>query len=127
MNWRSAYPKENQHLRGTSTAEPGRIAAETKRQMSELVPPIPFVYDIRRQGRFPRTLQIFIVRGARGLVKRGPIARFIEPMDCLPVEKVPEGDAWTYELKRGVRGWHITTWANSSAEAQMRGAGSQVA
>ena len=28
-----------------------------------------------------------------------PIARFIEPMECLPVEKIPEGDVWTYELK----------------------------
>ncbi|HEX3471240.1 MAG TPA: RNA ligase family protein [Silvibacterium sp.] len=26
-------------------------------------------------------------------------ARFIKPMECLPVEKVPEGDNWTYELK----------------------------
>jgi ATP-dependent DNA ligase len=25
--------------------------------------------------------------------------RFIEPMECLPVEKVPIGDHWTYELK----------------------------
>ena len=25
--------------------------------------------------------------------------RFIEPMECLPVAKVPEGDHWTYELK----------------------------
>lgn len=29
----------------------------------------------------------------------GLIARFIEPMECLPVPKVPEGDQWTYELK----------------------------
>jgi ATP-dependent DNA ligase len=27
------------------------------------------------------------------------IARFIKPMDCLPVEKIPEGDIWSYELK----------------------------
>jgi ATP-dependent DNA ligase len=26
-------------------------------------------------------------------------ARFIEPMECLPVEQIPEGDLWTYELK----------------------------
>jgi ATP-dependent DNA ligase len=26
-------------------------------------------------------------------------ARFIKPMECLPVEKIPEGDNWTYELK----------------------------
>lgn len=25
--------------------------------------------------------------------------KFVEPMDCLPVAKVPEGDQWTYELK----------------------------
>jgi ATP-dependent DNA ligase len=34
-----------------------------------------------------------------GLPKSGQIARFIHPMECLPVEKMPEGDAWTYELK----------------------------
>jgi DNA ligase D-like protein (predicted ligase) len=33
------------------------------------------------------------------LVSRGYIARFIEPMECLPVEKIPEGELWTYELK----------------------------
>ena len=27
------------------------------------------------------------------------VARFIEPMECLPVEKIPEGKLWTYELK----------------------------
>ncbi len=27
------------------------------------------------------------------------IARFIEPMECLPVTTVPEGEQWTYELK----------------------------
>jgi DNA ligase D-like protein (predicted ligase) len=27
------------------------------------------------------------------------IARFMEPMECLPVEQIPEGDPWTYELK----------------------------
>jgi DNA ligase D-like protein (predicted ligase) len=26
-------------------------------------------------------------------------ARFIEPMECLPVETIPEGSLWTYELK----------------------------
>ena len=25
--------------------------------------------------------------------------RFLEPMKCLPVKKIPEGDAWLYELK----------------------------
>jgi bifunctional non-homologous end joining protein LigD len=33
------------------------------------------------------------------LVKRGQTARFIEPMECVPVEKIPEGELWTYELK----------------------------
>jgi DNA ligase D-like protein (predicted ligase) len=33
------------------------------------------------------------------LVKHGETARFIEPMECLPVEKIPEGAFWTYELK----------------------------
>jgi ATP-dependent DNA ligase len=27
------------------------------------------------------------------------IVRFIEPMECLSVENIPEGDFWTYELK----------------------------
>jgi ATP-dependent DNA ligase len=29
----------------------------------------------------------------------GLIVRFIEPMECLPVSKIPEGDQRTYELK----------------------------
>jgi ATP-dependent DNA ligase len=33
------------------------------------------------------------------LGKRGQGARFIEPMECLPVENIPEGELWTYELK----------------------------
>ena len=33
------------------------------------------------------------------VVRREQTARFIEPMECLPVEKIPEGDLWTYELK----------------------------
>jgi ATP-dependent DNA ligase len=33
------------------------------------------------------------------LAKHGERARFIEPMECLPVENIPEGDFWTYELK----------------------------
>jgi hypothetical protein len=28
-------------------------------------------------------------------------AQFIKPMECLPVEKIPEGDNWTYELLCG--------------------------
>jgi ATP-dependent DNA ligase len=32
-------------------------------------------------------------------VKNGRAVRFIEPMECLPVEKIPEGNLWTYELK----------------------------
>jgi hypothetical protein len=31
--------------------------------------------------------------------KTPTIARFIQPMECLSVEKIPEGCAWTYELK----------------------------
>jgi ATP-dependent DNA ligase len=27
------------------------------------------------------------------------IARFIYPMECLPVPKIPEGPLWTYEIK----------------------------
>jgi DNA ligase D-like protein (predicted ligase) len=32
-------------------------------------------------------------------VQQVKTAQFIEPMECLPVERIPEGDAWTYELK----------------------------
>jgi ATP-dependent DNA ligase len=34
-----------------------------------------------------------------GLAKNERVARFIEPMECLSVERIPEGDAWTSELK----------------------------
>jgi ATP-dependent DNA ligase len=33
------------------------------------------------------------------LAIEGRVARFIEPMECMPVEKIPEGDVWSYELK----------------------------
>ena len=33
------------------------------------------------------------------MLRHAQTARFIEPMECLPVEKIPEGDLWTYELK----------------------------
>jgi ATP dependent DNA ligase domain len=33
------------------------------------------------------------------LARREQTARFIEPMECLPGEHIPEGDHWTYELK----------------------------
>jgi ATP-dependent DNA ligase len=33
------------------------------------------------------------------LAKSERVARFIEPMECLPVENIPDGDLWTYELK----------------------------
>jgi ATP-dependent DNA ligase len=33
------------------------------------------------------------------LAKEGRVARFIEPMECMPVVKIPEGDVWSYELK----------------------------
>jgi hypothetical protein len=32
-------------------------------------------------------------------------ARFIEPMDCLPVTKLPEGAGWTWEIK--LDGWRM--------------------
>jgi ATP-dependent DNA ligase len=46
----------------------------------------------------PRINRLFIAGGA-GLGKRGQGARFIEPMECLPVENIPEGELLTYELK----------------------------
>jgi hypothetical protein len=39
------------------------------------------------------------MRSSRVLVRHEHTARFIEPMECLPVEEIPEGDVWTYELK----------------------------
>ena len=33
------------------------------------------------------------------MAKHDQLARFIEPMECLPVDRIPEGDLWTYELK----------------------------
>lgn len=33
------------------------------------------------------------------MVKREQTARFIQPMECLPLEKIPAGELWTYELK----------------------------
>jgi DNA ligase D-like protein (predicted ligase) len=33
------------------------------------------------------------------LARREQTARFIEPMECLPGEHIPEGDHWTYEIK----------------------------
>ena len=39
------------------------------------------------------------LRKEAGLPKYEQRARFIVPMECLPVETIPEGDAWTYELK----------------------------
>jgi ATP-dependent DNA ligase len=33
------------------------------------------------------------------LAKEGRVGRFIEPMECMPVVKIPEGDVWSYELK----------------------------
>jgi hypothetical protein len=35
------------------------------------------------------------------LAKEGRVAHFIEPMECMPVEKIPEGDVWSYELLCG--------------------------
>jgi ATP-dependent DNA ligase len=33
------------------------------------------------------------------LARTERIARFIEPMECLPVDRIPEGHLWSYELK----------------------------
>jgi ATP-dependent DNA ligase len=32
-------------------------------------------------------------------------ARFVEPMECLPVDKLPEGTVWTWEIK--LDGWRM--------------------
>jgi ATP-dependent DNA ligase len=37
--------------------------------------------------------------GVGGLATDRRGARFIETMECLPEEQIPEGDFWTYELK----------------------------
>jgi ATP-dependent DNA ligase len=33
------------------------------------------------------------------------MARFIEPMECLPVPKLPTGGGWLYEIK--LDGWRL--------------------
>ena len=33
------------------------------------------------------------------------LARFIEPMECLPVQKLPAGGNWLYEIK--LDGWRL--------------------
>jgi ATP-dependent DNA ligase len=39
-------------------------------------------------------------------VSVGPIkAQFLEPMECLPVTKLPEGAMWTWEIK--LDGWRM--------------------
>lgn len=61
------------------------------------------------------------------LVKRRQVARFIEPMECLPVERIPEGDLWTYELKLdgyrlvGVRtGGKVTLYSRRGTDLSQR-------
>jgi ATP-dependent DNA ligase len=49
-----------------------------------------------RIGELPPRL---VHEGSWGLAKNGQIVRFTEPMECLPVGEIPEGDLWTYELK----------------------------
>jgi DNA ligase D-like protein (predicted ligase) len=71
--------------------------------------------------------RLFSCQGARVVAKRGQIARFIEPMECLPVEKIPEGDLWTYELKLdgyrlvGVRtGGKVTLYSRRGTDLSQR-------
>jgi ATP-dependent DNA ligase len=47
-----------------------------------------------------------------GLAKSEQIARFITPMECLPVGEIPEGDLWTYELK--LDGYRFSTGLEST-------------
>jgi hypothetical protein len=58
-------------------------------------------HSISLQSRMaipPRTTVHFCTRSWE-LARDRSVAHFIEPMECLPVEKIPEGDVWTYELK----------------------------
>jgi ATP-dependent DNA ligase len=41
---------------------------------------------------------LLLIARSTGL-KKSHNARFIKPMEWLPVEKIPDGDNWTYELK----------------------------
>ena len=42
----------------------------------------------------------FSFRRDNSLVSAGKIkAQFLEPMECLPVTKLPEGAFWTWEIK----------------------------
>jgi bifunctional non-homologous end joining protein LigD len=47
----------------------------------------------------PKARRLISYMRSWGLAKDARVARFIEPMECLPVEKIPEGNLWTYELK----------------------------
>lgn len=42
--------------------------------------------------------------------------QFIEPMECLPVAKLPEGTVWTWEIK--LDGWRmevVKNWRQDNA------------
>jgi ATP-dependent DNA ligase len=60
---------------------------------------LPAIHPAQHQRVYanPPADLVLIARSA-GLEKSHN-ARFIKPMECLPVEKIPEGDNWTYELK----------------------------
>jgi ATP-dependent DNA ligase len=49
-------------------------------------------------GSFPRQCNLTDLIGPYILIKMAD-AHFIEPMPCLAVKKLPEGEAWEYELK----------------------------
>jgi len=77
--------------RARSCTSPG-IQKESQLSARPICPPNSWVLS--------SSLPLAPARGSlfiRGFAKLS--VRFIEPMECLPVAKVPEGDRWTYELK----------------------------
>ena len=50
-------------------------------------------------ARIPPNVDRHFFRRGKGLATIQRTASFIEPMECLPVERIPEGDLWAYEFK----------------------------
>jgi ATP-dependent DNA ligase len=57
------------------------------------------LFSWRHTGEMEVIVPLPLCAKEPGLVRNVRAAHFIEPMECLPVDKIPEGDLWTYELK----------------------------
>ena len=54
-------------------------------------------HDFSDHSRFGQRMTAFIDSLGEGLAENENAARFIEPMECQPVAKVPAGEQVTYE------------------------------